>query len=112
MDYTDRLRRLAINDPRLADDIAERNASSRTSSIRRPWRSPASPRWSRSEAPSLRSARSPMPPSDAGASADEIVDVLVAIAPVVGPPSSVAAAPNVAMALGYDVDDAIESGRG
>jgi 4-carboxymuconolactone decarboxylase len=41
----------------------------------------------------------------AGADADEIVDVLVGVAPVVGTPRVVAAAPQIALALGYDIDD-------
>jgi len=41
----------------------------------------------------------------AGASADEIVDVLVGVCPVVGKPRVVAAAPKLALALGYDLDD-------
>jgi 4-carboxymuconolactone decarboxylase len=44
----------------------------------------------------------------AGATAAEIVDVLVGVIPVVGLPRVVAAAPKLAMALGYDTDDALE----
>ena len=44
----------------------------------------------------------------AGATAAEIVDVLVGVVPVVGLPRVVAAAPKLAMALGYDTDDALE----
>lgn len=44
----------------------------------------------------------------AGATAAEIVEVLLGIVSVVGHPSVVAAAPSLAMALGYDVDDALE----
>ena len=44
----------------------------------------------------------------AGATAAEIVDVLVGVVPVVGLPSVVAAAPKLAMALGYDIDEALE----
>jgi 4-carboxymuconolactone decarboxylase len=44
----------------------------------------------------------------AGATAGEIVDVLVGVASVVGLPSVVAAAPRLAMALGYDINDALE----
>jgi len=44
----------------------------------------------------------------AGASAAEIVDVLVGVIPVVGLPCVVAAAPKVALALGYDLDQALE----
>ena len=42
---------------------------------------------------------------DAGATAAEIVEVLVAVIPVVGLPRVVAAAPKLALALGHDVDD-------
>lgn len=43
-----------------------------------------------------------------GATPDEIVDVLVDLIPVVGLPRAVAAAPCLALALGYDVDQALE----
>jgi alkylhydroperoxidase/carboxymuconolactone decarboxylase family protein YurZ len=43
---------------------------------------------------------------DAGATAAEIVEVLVAVVPVVGLPCVVAAAPRLALALGHDLDDA------
>jgi 4-carboxymuconolactone decarboxylase len=45
---------------------------------------------------------------DAGATATEIVDVLVGVIPVVGLPLVVAAARQVALALGYDIDEALE----
>ncbi len=48
---------------------------------------------------------------DAGATAAEVVDVLVGVLPVVGAPRVVAAAPRLAMALGYDAD-ALERGAG
>ena len=48
----------------------------------------------------------------AGASAPEIVDVLVGVVPTVGLPRVVAAAPKVGMALGYDVDRALEDRSG
>ena len=41
----------------------------------------------------------------AGATAREIVDVVVGIIPVTGLPRVAAAAPRVAMALGHDLDD-------
>jgi alkylhydroperoxidase/carboxymuconolactone decarboxylase family protein YurZ len=44
----------------------------------------------------------------AGATDDEIADVLVAIAPVAGLGRVTAAAPDVAIALGYDVVAALE----
>ena len=44
----------------------------------------------------------------AGATEDEIADVLLAIAPVAGLGRVVSAAPGVATALGYDIDAALE----
>ena len=48
----------------------------------------------------------------AGATEDEIVDLLVAIAPVTGLSRVAAAAPEVAIALGYDVEAALEEPDG
>jgi len=45
---------------------------------------------------------------DAGATAAEIVDVLVGVIPVVGLPAVVATAPKLAIALGYDTREALE----
>jgi 4-carboxymuconolactone decarboxylase len=44
----------------------------------------------------------------AGATVDEIVDALVIVAPETGAVRVVAAAPRLALAIGYDVDAAIE----
>ena len=48
----------------------------------------------------------------AGATEEEIADVLVAIAPVAGLSRVVAAAPEVAIALGYDIVAALEEPAG
>ncbi len=48
----------------------------------------------------------------AGATKDEIADVLVAIAPVAGLGRVVSAAPEVATALEYDIDAALEERNG
>ena len=48
----------------------------------------------------------------AGASADEIVDAMLGVVSIVGTPSVVAAAPSLALALGYDIDDALEQPAG
>ena len=48
----------------------------------------------------------------AGASEDEIADVLLAIAPVAGLGRVVAAAPDLAVALGYDLTFALEEPDG
>jgi alkylhydroperoxidase/carboxymuconolactone decarboxylase family protein YurZ len=44
----------------------------------------------------------------AGATEDELVEILIAAAPMVGTPNVVAAAPKLALAMGYDVDAALE----
>jgi len=45
----------------------------------------------------------------AGASFDEIVGILIAVAPAIGLARVVSAAPELALALGYDVDAALEA---
>jgi 4-carboxymuconolactone decarboxylase len=47
----------------------------------------------------------------AGASVEEIIDVLIAIAGTVGSARVVAAAPLLARAVGFDVDEAFDSDR-
>jgi 4-carboxymuconolactone decarboxylase len=44
----------------------------------------------------------------AGATHDEIVGVLIAVLPLVGIARVVSAAPNLGLAIGYDVSDALE----
>ncbi len=105
MDYTDRLRRLAIQDASVADDLrtgvdsAELDA--KTLALVRLGAliavGGAQPSYG-----ALTDAA-----VDAGASANEIVDVVFGVAPVVGVPGVVAAAPYLAMALGYDLDEAM-----
>jgi alkylhydroperoxidase/carboxymuconolactone decarboxylase family protein YurZ len=46
---------------------------------------------------------------DTGATPQEIVDVLLAIAPMIGIARVVAAAPDVAHGIGYDIDRALEA---
>jgi alkylhydroperoxidase/carboxymuconolactone decarboxylase family protein YurZ len=45
----------------------------------------------------------------AGLTHDEIVGVLVALIPVIGVPRVVSAAPNLGLAVGYDVGEALEA---
>jgi 4-carboxymuconolactone decarboxylase len=44
----------------------------------------------------------------AGATVDDIVDVLLTVAPSIGVARTVSAAPELALALGFDVDDRLE----
>ena len=109
MDYTERLRRLAINDLRLAEDCL-RGPEVESSDL-----CPKSLALVRLAAliavdgavPSyLAQAESAM---SVGATCAEIVDVLLAVVPIVGFPRVVAAAPKLALALGYDIDAAFEA---
>ena len=45
----------------------------------------------------------------AGATVDEVVGTLIAVAPTIGLARVVSAAPELALALGYDVDAALEA---
>jgi alkylhydroperoxidase/carboxymuconolactone decarboxylase family protein YurZ len=108
VDYTDVLRSLAIEDPQFAerleewDDCAPRVLDPKTVALVRLAAlvaiGGALPTYS-----ALIDAAIGM-----GATPEDIVEVLVAVVPTVGLPRAVSAAPNVAMALGYDVIDALE----
>lgn len=46
---------------------------------------------------------------DAGVTHEELVGALIVVLPVVGIPRLVSAAPNLGLAIGYDVGDALEA---
>ena len=46
---------------------------------------------------------------DAGATAEEVVSTLVAVAPISGLARVISATPEVALAIGYDIDQAFET---
>jgi alkylhydroperoxidase/carboxymuconolactone decarboxylase family protein YurZ len=49
---------------------------------------------------------------DAGATYEDLVGALIVVLPVVGIPRIVSAAPNLGLAIGYDVGDALEAHDG
>jgi 4-carboxymuconolactone decarboxylase len=109
LDYTDLLRRLAVQDERV---IAE--ASCPAGSQPAGSGSVLDPRTQALVRLAALVAVGGAVPSygaqadaavEAGATAREIVEVLVAVVPVVGLPCVVAAAPMLALALGHDVND-------
>jgi alkylhydroperoxidase/carboxymuconolactone decarboxylase family protein YurZ len=108
LDYTERLRRLAINDTRFVDGgiggagVASGELDAKTFALVRLAALVAVGGAVPSFGAQVDAAVS------AGATAAEIVDVLVGVIPVVGLPRVVAAAPMLAMALGYDTDDIAE----
>lgn len=107
MDYIEWLRRLAINDSRLACDAGGAGVESevldpKTLALVRLAALVAVAGAVPSYAAQADAA------VGAGATAAEIVDVLVGVVPIVGLPCVVAAAPKLALALGYDTNDAFE----
>ena len=108
-EYKDRLRRLAVHDDALLDALSAAGSASTTSVIDE--RTAALVRLAATIAVDA------APPSfqqaialalAAGATSDEIVASLAAVTPVVGAARVVQCAPKVALALGYDVDAALE----
>ena len=112
MNYTDRLLRLAINDAGLTEDALG------GAGVGAAWLDPVLDARTLSlvRLAALVAAGGAIPSYaaqadaaiDAGATAAEIVDVLFGVIPLVGLPCVVAAAPNLAMALGFDINDALE----
>jgi alkylhydroperoxidase/carboxymuconolactone decarboxylase family protein YurZ len=108
VDYAERLRRLVINDACFAGtgtgrtDVEPRNLDPKTLALVRLAAlvavGGAVPSYGAHADAAV----------DAGATAAEIVDVLVGVIPVVGLPAVVATAPKLALALGYDTDEALE----
>jgi 4-carboxymuconolactone decarboxylase len=106
LDYTEVLRRLAINDEHFAEECVASADSSKLD--------PKTLALVRLGALIAVGGAVPSYGAQAdvavsvGATTAEIVDVLIAVVPVVGLPSVVAAAPTLAMALGYDLDEGFE----
>jgi 4-carboxymuconolactone decarboxylase len=109
VDYTDKLRRLSLHDERVATD-SPCGAGTQSPELD-PVLDPRTLALVRLAA--LIAVGGAVPSYgaqadaavDAGATAAEIVDVLVGVIPVVGLPCAVAAAPKMALALGHDVED-------
>jgi len=104
--YVDRLHRLAINQTHWSEDPAHAADVAWLQPVLDP-RTLALVRLAAlvavgGEVPSYAAAADDA--VDGGASAAEVVDVLVSVLPVVGAARVVAAAPRLAMALGYDTD--------
>jgi 4-carboxymuconolactone decarboxylase len=107
VDYTERLRGLAISDPRFADDGASGagvhagDLDPKTAALVRLAALVAIGGAVPSYGAQADAAVS------AGATAAEIVGVLVGVVPIVGLPRVVAAAPELALALGCATDDTL-----
>ena len=106
MDYIDRLRRFAINDSHLQEDLELESTvlEPKTLALVRLAAlvavGGAEPTYGSEVAVAV----------TAGATTAEIVGVLAATIPIIGLPAVVAAAPKLALALGYDPFDATEPG--
>ena len=112
VDYTEVLRCLAINDTRFAEDevggpaLEPRQLDPKTLALVRLAAlvavAGAVPSYGAQADAAV----------NAGATAAEMVEVLLGVVPIVGFPCVVAAAPKLAMALGYDTDDFLEAESG
>jgi 4-carboxymuconolactone decarboxylase len=112
MDYTEVLRRLAINDEQFAEECVTGN---RTDFVELDPRTLALVRVAALVAVGGAAASYGVETDSAlsaGATTGEIVGVLVGIVSVVGLPTVVAAAPSLSMALGCDLEDAFEQPPG
>ena len=103
LDHIERLRRLAINDGRIADDHGDGLGSGELDPKTLALVRLAALVAVGGAVPSYGALADEA--VSAGATSAEIVDVLVGVLPVVGLPRVVAAAPKLALALGYDTDD-------
>jgi 4-carboxymuconolactone decarboxylase len=109
-DYRDRLRKLAVRDEALVEAVlagepANREASgldAKTHALVRLTTTVAIDAGQSSYQHAVERALA------AGATADEIVGTLVAVMSLTGVPRAVSAAPKLGLALGYDVEAALE----
>jgi 4-carboxymuconolactone decarboxylase len=109
-DYKVTLRRIAVRDDRYIDGLLQAESASatiagldgRSHALIRIAALVASDATPPAYMNSVEAALS------AGASHDEIVGVLIAVLPLVGISRVVTAAPNLGLALGYDVAEALE----
>ena len=110
LDYKEVLRRLAINDEHFTDDCA--------AGVQPAGLDPKTLALVRIAALVAVGGAVPSYGAEtdaavgAGATAAEIVEVLLSVVSVVGLPIVVAAAPRLAMGLGYDVEEALEQQSG
>ena len=110
MNHEDTLRRLAMNDPAFVCDILGGEHSDIRTSPLDP-RSRAFARLGALVAVGATASSFRAEADDAlaaGASIEEIVDILVAVAPAIGIARVVVAAPSLALAVGLDVDAELE----
>jgi alkylhydroperoxidase/carboxymuconolactone decarboxylase family protein YurZ len=111
LEYKDTLRRLALNDERFVesllgmghDTIGASGLDPKTHALVRLGASLAIDAAPSSYRSNIEVALA------AGSGVDEIVGTLIAVAPTVGLARVVSAAPELALALGYDVDAALEA---
>ena len=108
MEYKEHLRRILVHDNAFVDSLAatsmptESALDERTAALVRVAATVAldAPTASFQHAVALALA--------SGATRDEIVATLEAVTPVTGTPRVVSSAPKIALALGYDVEEALE----
>jgi alkylhydroperoxidase/carboxymuconolactone decarboxylase family protein YurZ len=108
-DFKEHLRRLAVHDNALFDALAAPSSSSSTSAIDEKTAALARVAATIAVDAAPHSFQHAIAHAlAAGATSDEVVAILEAVTPVTGAARVVQGAPKVALALGYDVDAALE----
>jgi 4-carboxymuconolactone decarboxylase len=108
-DYKEHLRRLAVHDNALLGALAAPGSSSTTSAIDEKTAALVRVAATIAVDAAPHSFQHAMAHAvAAGATSDEVVAILEAVTPVTGAARVVQGAPKVALALGYDVDAALE----
>jgi 4-carboxymuconolactone decarboxylase len=110
-DHEERLRRLALHDPSFVeavlamdrDDVEASGLDAKTHALVRLAALLAADAAPASCHCTITAALS------AGATADEVVGVLIALTPVIGLARAVCAVPRIAVPIGYDIDAALET---
>jgi 4-carboxymuconolactone decarboxylase len=108
VEYKERLRRLTVHDSAFVDSLTGPNPSNngaldgRTAALVRVAATIATDAATASFQEAVAIGLS------AGATREEIVATLEAVTPVTGIPRVVSSAPKIALALGYDVEEALE----
>lgn len=113
MDYTDALRRIAIVDVAYVNALLSGDDAELSPAVdRRVLALARVAALAASRAPEHSFAIAVEEATSAGASPDEIVGIVAGIAPIIGSAALAAAAPALALALGYDTELALESRGG
>ena len=108
MEYQEHLRRLAVHDNAFVDSLTAQSTLTESALDERTLALVRVAATISLEAATASVQHAVALALAAGATKEEIVATLEAVTPVTGTPRVVASAPKIALALGYDVEEALE----